>query len=107
MICPIEFAEGLGFNSLPISMVVALLITAIALAAVKEWFCNSNNNGDTHNNENWQEGTEMKKNERSNEGGNTAKALKTAISTALKVTYDTTVGMGAGALLQAPQVNAW
>lgn len=84
-------------------MVAALPITAIALALAKGWFFNRNRNGDTRNNDDNTEENVMKKANRSrNTGnGNKGKALKNAIGAILKVGYDTTVGVGAGALLNA------
>lgn len=102
IIGPNEFAEGWGFNSLPITMVVAP-IASIALALTKGWFFNRNRNGDTRNNDDNTEENVMKKaNRSSNTGnGNEGKAFKNAVGAVLDVIYNTTVGMGAGALLNA------
>ncbi len=102
-----EFAEGWGFNALPISMVAALPITAIALALTKGWFFNHNRKGDTRNINDRTEENVMKKANSSNKSvkGNKGNALKTAIGAVLNVGYDTTVGMGAGALLNASKVS--
>lgn len=87
-------------------MVVAL-ITAIALALTKGWFFNRNRNGVSNNNELNEKETEMKKdNSSSKKNGNTNKALKNAIRAVLDVSYNTTVGMGAGALLQLQPVSS-
>ncbi|TDK28532.1 hypothetical protein E2F46_01200 [Luteimonas aestuarii] len=77
------------------------------MALTKGWFFNRNRNGDTRNNDDNTEENVMKKaNRSSNTGnGNTSKTLKNAIGAILKVGYDTTVGMGAGALLQQHQVS--
>ena len=83
-------------------MVVAP-IAAIALALTKGWFFNRNRNGETRNNDDNTEENVMKKaNRSSNTGnGNKGKAFKNAIGAVLDVIYNTTVGMGAGALLNA------
>lgn len=88
-------------------MVVAP-IASIALALTKEWFFNRNRNGDTRNNDDNTEENVMKKaNRSSNTGkGNKGKTFKNAIGAVLDVIYDTTVGMGAGALLQLQPVSA-
>lgn len=97
-----EFAEGWGFDALPIPMVAALPITAIALALAKGWFLNRNRKGDTNKNEHNEKDDEMKRiNSSSNTNSNTSTTLQNAIGAILKVGYDTTVGMGAGALLDA------
>lgn len=87
-------------------MVVAP-IAAIALALTKGWFFNRNRNGDTrNNNDNTKENVMKKANRSSNTGnGNKGKAFKNVIGAVLDVIYNTTVGMGAGALLQQHQVS--
>lgn len=106
IIGPNKFAEGWGFNSLPITMVVAP-IASIALALTKGWFFNRNRNGDTRNNDDNTEENVMKKAIRSSNtgNGNKGKAFKNTIGAVLDVIYNTTVGMGAGALLQQHQVS--
>lgn len=87
-------------------MVAALPITAIALALAKGWFLNQNRKGDTYKNELNEKDREMKKTNSSNDtNGNTSTTLQNAIGAILKVGYDTTVGVGAGALLDACKVS--
>jgi len=88
-------------------MVVAP-IAAIALALTKGWFFNRNRNGDTRNNDDNTEENVMKKANRSSNTckGNKGKTFKNAIGAVLDVIYDPTVGMGAGALLNACKASA-
>lgn len=81
---------------------VAAPIAAIALALTKGWFFNRNRKGDSNKNELNEKDTEMKKtNCSSKKNGNTNKAFKNVVGAVLDVSYNTTVGMGAGALLNA------
>ncbi|MBB3277296.1 hypothetical protein [Pseudoxanthomonas sp. OG2] len=96
-----EFEE-LGFDSLVNSMVVVMPTTAIALAIAKEWFLNRNKTGGQLNNTSE---VNMKTDNHSSNFNNNL-TLKTAIGTVLKVAYDTTIGIGVGKLLAAPQVSA-
>lgn len=87
-------------------MVVAP-IAAITLALIKGWFFNRNRKGDSSKNELNEKDTEMKKDSSSSKkNSNTNKALKNAIGAVLDVSYNTTVGVGAGALLQQHTVSA-
>lgn len=56
-----EFAEGPGFNSLPVSMVIALPIIVTTFSFAKDFLFNSNIKGDTTNNKNYQKDIDMKK----------------------------------------------
>ncbi|HHA2982124.1 hypothetical protein D3C81_628230 [compost metagenome] len=81
-------------------------ITAVALALAKVWFLNRNRNGAPHNNSEVNMDTSNITNKNGNNSSSNNLTLKTAIGTVLKVAYDTTIGLGVGKLLAAPQVNA-